>query len=192
MLQIDNAIISLDVLDKKFCCNLQKCKGDCCVHGDSGAPLEENELEIIENIYPLIKPYLTKEGDAAIQAIGCYTIDSDGDYVTPLVNNMECAYVYYENGIVKCSIEKAYNEGIINFIKPISCHLYPIRIKKYTEFDAVNYDRNDLCKSAVRMGNKESIPIYVFLKEPLIRKYGKEWYEQLKYAGDNRNDITKK
>ena len=191
MLQIDNTIISLDILEKNFVCDLSICKGACCVHGDSGAPLEESELEIIENIYPSVKKYLTKEGDKAIKTIGAYTIDSDGDYVTTLVNNKECAYAFFEKGIAKCSIEKAFYDGAIDFKKPISCHLYPVRIKKYKDFDGINYDINDICKSAVQLGNKTNTPLFIFLEEPLTRKYGKEWYKQLHYAGVNKNEIIK-
>ncbi|NOZ45499.1 MAG: DUF3109 family protein [Chlorobi bacterium] len=189
MLQINDTIISLDILDKNFTCNLEKCKGACCIKGDSGAPLEEEELEIIESIYPLIRKYLTTEGDIAIKANGGYTIDSDGDYVTTLVNNNECAYVYFENGIAKCCIEKAFNDGIIDFKKPVSCHLYPVRIKKYKSFQGVNYDKSELCKSAVKLGNKIKQPLFIFLEEPLKRKFGENWYKQLHYAGINKDKI---
>jgi len=192
MLQIDNTILSLDVIEKNFTCDLKKCKGACCVNGDSGAPIEQNELEIIEAIYPLIRKYLTPAGDAAIRSQGGYTIDSDGDYVTTLVDNKECAYTYFDGDIAKCSIEKAFYDGVIEFKKPVSCHLYPVRIKKYKDFDGINYDKNDLCKSAVRLGNNLKKPIYVFLEEPLTRKYGKEWYQQLKYAGENKNKLISK
>jgi hypothetical protein len=192
MLQIDNTLVSLDVIEKNFVCDLLKCKGACCVHGDSGAPLEENELEIIENIYPSIKKYLTKEGDEAIKANGAYTIDQDGDYVTTLVNNKECAYVFFENKIAKCAIEKAFYDGAIEFKKPISCHLYPVRVKKYRNFQGINYDKNDLCKDAVKLGNKSNTPLYNFLEEPLKRKFGEDWYKQLHYAGINKNKIISK
>lgn len=192
MLQIDNALISLDILEKNFACNLKKCKGACCIQGNSGAPLEEDELEIIENIYPAIRSYLTKEGDDAIKSFGAYTIDSDGDYVTTLINKKACAYVYYEDDIAKCSIEKAFYDNVIDFKKPISCHLYPVRIKKYKDFDGVNYDNNDICKAAVRLGNKTRKPLFIFLEEALTRKYGKEWYKQLRYAGKNKEKLISK
>ncbi len=190
MLQIDNTIVSLDLIERNFVCDLKKCKGACCIQGDSGAPLEQEELEIIENIYPSIKSYLTKEGDDAIKSQGAYTIDSDGDYVTTLINNQECAYAYFENGIAKCSIEKAFYDGAIDFKKPLSCHLYPVRVKKYEDFNGINYDKSNLCKSAVRLGNKINQPLFVFLKEALTRKFGVKWYEQLQYAGNNKEKMA--
>lgn len=187
MLQIDKAILSMDILDRRFACDLKKCKGACCVLGDSGAPLEEDEVKILDEIYPTLKPFLRDEGIAAIEKLGTSVVDSDGDNVTPLVDNKECAYVVFEKGIAKCAIEKAYFENKISFRKPVSCHLYPIRITKYAEFDALNYHRWDVCKPAVANGQKEDIPIYIYLKESLTRKFGKEWYEQLCIASKEIN-----
>ena len=184
MLQIDNKILSLDILEKKFVCDVEKCKGACCVHGDSGAPLEENEVTILEEEYKNIKPYLRKEGVAAIEKEGIWVIDSDNDKVTPLVNNNECAYVIFEGGIAKCGIEKAFAEGATFFQKPVSCHLYPVRTKKYKEFEGMNYDTWDICKPATKLGKKLDVPVYKFVKDALIRKYGKEWYQKLKIAVD--------
>ena len=182
MLEIGRAIVSLDVLAKQFACDLGACKGACCEEGDSGAPLEEDELAILEEIYPIVEPYLPEAGRKAIKQQGYSIIDSDGDYVTPLVGNRECAYTIYENGVALCGIEKAYFDGKIQWRKPISCHLYPIRISKYTDFDAVNYDKQEICQSARTCGAKLQLPVYKFLKEPLIRKYGQEWYAQLEEA----------
>ena len=183
MLQIDNALISLDVLEKKFVCELGACKGECCVDGDSGAPLEDKETKIIEDIYQVIEKYMTPEGKKAVKKQGRWLIDSDGDKVTPLVNNLECAYTYKSNdGIVFCAIEKAFIEKEIDFQKPLSCHLYPIRITKYKDYDAVNYEKNKLCIPARVLGEKLGVPLYKFVKSPLIRKYGKEWYKQLEIA----------
>ena len=191
MLQIDKTIISSDILEKKFVCDIKTCKGECCVEGDSGAPLEKHELKILEHIYPIVKKYLTKKGIKAIEQQGVYITDNDGDIVTPLIDNKECAYTYRKKGIVKCAIEKAYFKGEINFRKPISCHLYPIRITKYKDFDAVNFDINELCKSSCILGKKENISLIEFLKEPLIRKYGKQWWEQLRDAAEiyNKSDM---
>lgn len=190
MLQIDNTIISLDILEKTFVCNLGACKGACCVEGDSGAPLEDDETVILEEIYPIVEKHMTPEGKKAVKKHGQWVIDSDGDKVTPLVKNKECAYTYRdENGIIFCAIEKAYLNGEISFQKPLSCHLYPIRISKYQDFDAVNYERNKLCIPARIQGEKLGIPIYKFVKTPLIRKYGEAWYEQLQIATD---EILKK
>ncbi|MDR3094084.1 MAG: DUF3109 family protein [Bacteroidales bacterium] len=180
MFQIGNAIVSRDIFEKKFVCDLRKCKGLCCVQGDSGAPLEEEEIAVLEEILPAVKPYMTSEGLAIVEKEGVFVTDSDGDKVTPLVGSKEdCVYSFYRKGCAYCAIEKAYNERKINFQKPVSCHLYPIRITRYTDFEAVNYHQWQICRDALATGEKTGTPLYVFLKEPLIRKYGKEWYEEL-------------
>lgn len=182
MLQIEKTIISLDLLEKKFSCDLSKCKGICCIHGDSGAPLNEDEVTILKEIFELVKPFLQSEGIASILKQGTSVIDSDGDMVTPLIDGKECAYTIFENGIAFCGIEKAFYAGIVTYKKPISCHLYPVRITEYPDFSAVNYHHWDICKHAVKKGNNENTKVFSFLKEPLIRKFGKEWYEQLEIA----------
>lgn len=183
MLQIDRALISLDVLEKSFVCDLGICKGNCCVEGDSGAPLEEDETGLIEKYYPVFEKYMSANGKKAVKKQGYWIIDSDGDKVTPLVNNNECAYTFKDdNDIVFCAIEKAYNNKEIDFQKPLSCHLYPIRITTYKDFDAVNYETNKLCIPARINGEKLGVPIYKFVKAPLIRKYGQEWYDKLEIA----------
>ena len=188
MLQIDNTIISLDFIEQHFCCDLKKCKGICCVHGDSGAPLEDDEVEILKDIFNKIKPFIRLEGIEAIEKQGTSVIDSDGDLVTPLIDGKECAYVIFDKGIAKCGIEAAFFAGKINFRKPISCHLYPARLTKYSEFTAVNYHRWDICKHAVQKGNSNNIKVHDFLKEALIRKFGENWFEQLKSAETLLND----
>jgi len=186
MIEIDKTLISDDVIQEQFLCDLTACKGACCVHGDAGAPLEEEELSVLDDQYINIKSFLREEGIAAIEQNGKYTLDADGDYVTPLVNGKECAYVVFDaEGITKCGIEKAYEQGVTSFRKPISCHLYPIRTKKYEKFEAVNYHQWDICKAAVLCGKKEKLPVYKFLKEPLILKYGKEWYDALSAYADS-------
>ena len=183
MLEIGKTIVSFDVLKEHFLCDLVKCKGACCVEGDSGAPLTDEEAIIIEEIYPIVEPYMTPEGKMVVAHQGSSMVDSDGDLVTPLVNNRECAFTYKdERGIVKCSIEKAFLDGKIDFRKPVSCHLFPIRITEYKRFDAVNYQELKICKPGRECGRGQQLPLYQFLKEPLIRKYGKEWYEQLSFA----------
>ncbi|HEY4788212.1 MAG TPA: DUF3109 family protein [Bacteroidales bacterium] len=182
MLQIDNTIVSLDVFEKKFVCDVKKCHGACCVQGDSGAPLEESEVSKLAEIFPKVRPFMREEGIEAIMEQGTSVIDSDGDYVTPLINGRECAFVVFENGAAKCTIEKAYEANVISFRKPISCHLYPIRVIKYSNFEALNYHQWDICKPALWYGEKMGIPLYIYLKEPLIRKYGEKWYEQLEIA----------
>lgn len=150
------------------------------MEGDLGAPLEQDELLVLKEIYDTVKPYLSKEGINAIEEQGTYVLDEDGDYSTPTVDGKECAYaVYDDRGILKCGIEQAHLEGKIDFKKPISCHLYPIRTTKYSEFEALNYDRWDICSPACDLGSQLNVPVYKFLKEPLIRKYGKDWYDEL-------------
>jgi len=184
LIQLDNTILSDDLFTTDFVCNLKKCKGICCVEGDSGAPLEKDELAILEDIYDKIKPFLTQKGIEAIEnehAGQKYVIDEDGDYVTPLVKGQECAYVVFEeNGCTKCGIEKAFEAGVINYQKPISCHLYPIRIQEYKTFTAVNYNEWFICSDACSLGKELKVNVIDFLKEPLIRKFGQDWYEKVK------------
>lgn len=185
MIQIEDTIISFDVFQKHFLCDLLACKGACCVEGDSGAPLTGEEAELIEKYYPQFEEYLSEKHKDEVNKQGYSIIDSDGDLVTPLYNNRECAYTYTdEHGITKCAIEKAFLEGKIDFRKPVSCHLFPIRITPYRDFDAVNYQELDICKPGRACGAKNELPLYVFLKEPLIRKYGKEWYKELEIAAE--------
>lgn len=182
MLEIGKTIISLAVIRSCFTCNLSACKGACCVTGDSGAPLEPDEADILKEIFPVIKPYLSEVSVKTIEESGTSVIDFEKDTVTPLNNGKECAYVVFENGIAFCAIEKAYKDGLIGFRKPVSCHLYPIRIKRYRDFDAVNYDRWEICKDAITLGEQINNPVYKFTGEALIRKYGKEWYDMLGIA----------
>lgn len=180
MIEIGNCIISRDIIEKKFICNLEKCKGACCILGDSGAPLDDEELKTIDRAYPKIKHYLRQISVDTIEKHGTYVVDYDNEYVTPLVNQKECAYVIFDGETAKCVFEKAYNDGIIEFRKPISCHLYPIRIQKLKYYDAVNYDRWDICDPAREYGEDKNTPIFKFLQVPLIRKFGKKWYNELK------------
>jgi hypothetical protein len=184
MIAIDKTLISEDLLEKKFVCDLNACKGACCVAGDSGAPLEKDELPILDSILEKVKPYMVKKGIKAVEKYGSYVIDSDGDYTTTLVSSgAECAFVFFdENKIAKCAIEQAYYDGKIDWKKPISCHLYPVRITAHKEYDAVNYDKWSICKPACECGAKLDVPVYKFLKEPLIRKYGKDWFKQLEQS----------
>ena len=185
MIQIDDKLISEDLFSEEFVCNLAKCKGICCVDGDAGAPLDEDETKILDEIYPKIKPYLRSEGIQAIEEQGTYTLDFEGDLVTPLVNNAECAYVIFdEKGYTKCAIEKAYEDGVIDWQKPISCHLYPIRITEYSNFSAINYHEWDICSDACTLGKELGVKVYQFLKKPLIRKYGEEFYQTLSEAAE--------
>jgi hypothetical protein len=191
MLQIQNTLVSFDVIEKKFCCDLQSCKGICCVLGDSGAPLEDSEIDQLNTEISNIVPFLSDKGVKAIDKDGVYTIDRDGDKVTSLIDGKECVFTIFNKGIAFCGIEKAYLEGKTSIQKPVSCHLYPIRIDKYPEFDAVNYHSWDVCQTALLIGAKKKYPLYVFLKEALIRKYGEEWYEELDCAAQEWNKLKK-
>ena len=183
MIQIDDKIISLDVIEKQFVCDLNACKGACCVEGDSGAPLQLEEIDTLSQIFDKVKPFMNQEGINAIDKQGLFVVDSDGDYTTPLVNDRECAFVIFDDdGTAKCSIEKAYKLGEINYKKPISCHLFPIRIQSYPTFEAVNYESIKICEPACDCGSKLEVPVYKFLKEPLIRLYGVDWFNTLEQA----------
>jgi len=189
MILIENTCISDDVEDQFFVCNLDKCKGACCVEGDSGAPLDEVELAILDQIYPHVEPYLSEAGKEVIAKEGTYTTDWEGDFVTPVINGKECAYAIYDKrGILKCGIEEAFNDGKIDYKKPISCHLYPIRVTKYEQYHALNYDRWEICSPACGLGQELGVPVYKFLKEPLIRAYGTDWYNQLTQEINERQE----
>lgn len=180
MIIVENAVISDDVKENFFVCNLEKCKGACCVEGDMGAPLEVDELKTLEDIYEDVKPYLTKEGQEVIEKEGKYVKDVDGDYCTPTIGGKECAYAIRDKkGILKCGIEQAHKEGKTDFKKPVSCHLYPLRITPYDHYDAINYHRWHICNPACSLGRELHVPLYRFLKDALVRKYGEEWYEEL-------------
>jgi len=179
MIQIDNKILSLDILQKQFCCDLPKCLGACCVLGQSGAPLDKEEIAILEDILDAIAPYIKPEGLKAIQKQGVAVIDADGDLVTPLIDGKECAYCISENGISLCGIEKAWLKKKVDFRKPISCHLYPIRVKNYTTFIGLNYDQWDVCEPARKLGLTTNLPVYKCLEDAITRAYGKEFYSQI-------------
>jgi len=180
MLQIGSSIVSLDVLETHFVCDLSGCMGKCCILGDSGAPLEDGEIDILSEIFPKVKPFMTPAGIAVIEEQGMYSIDFDCDKVSPLIGDLEdCAFSFIEHGITYCAIERAFLTGAIEFRKPVSCHLYPVRITKYDEFEAVNFHKWHICKDAIDLGKKKGTPLYIFLKEPLIRKFGLDWYEDL-------------
>lgn len=189
MIAIEHVLLSDEVVQEQFICDLNSCKGGCCVDGDCGAPLTEEETHILADIYPSIKKYLPYEYIAEIEKQGTHTMDDEFGFVTPTVNGGICAYGYTDkDGIVKCGIEKAWRDGVISFQKPISCHLYPIRIKSFPGYEAVNYEpREDLCKAACKLGRKMKLPVYKFLKEPIIRKYGQEFYETLDAVAEKMN-----
>ncbi len=180
MIKVGEVLVSDDIKEKEFVCNLDKCKGACCVEGDFGAPLLEEELAILEEIYPQVKKYLSPEGIAEIERQGTHTVDDEGELCTPVIGGRECVYAIYDKkGILKCGIEQAYNDGEISWKKPISCHLYPIRVTQKKSFEALNYHKWHICSPACALGHELKVPVYKFLKDPLIRKYGKDWYDEL-------------
>lgn len=180
MVEIGDKLISLDVFEKRFVCDLSACKGACCIEGDSGAPLEEEEISIIEDNLDAIKPYMRQEGLDVIDQMGVFYMDQDNEPVTSLVNNAECAFVFFdENNITKCSIEAAHNNGKLDFKKPISCHLYPIRVAKLRNYMAVNYSHWNICKDACKLGAELNVKTFKFLREPIIRKWGEEFYKDM-------------
>lgn len=186
--------MSDDVLQAKFVCDLHKCKGGCCEDGDAGAPLDKEEKKIIDESFETVKPYLTPEGLKAIERQGKYFYDKEFGWVTPTVNGEICAYGYRDGqGIIKCAFEQAYNDGKITWKKPISCHLFPIRLSKSREYIMANYEpRPDLCKAACSLGKKLKVPVYQFLKEPLVRKFGIEFYNALHEIATHHLEEAKK
>jgi len=183
MIAIDNVLLSDQIINDQFVCDLSSCKGACCVDGDAGAPLDKKELKKIDEVFAAVLPYLRPEGIDEINKQGRYVYEKEYGWVTPTINSSICAYgIYDANGIVKCGIEQAYLDGKTKWKKPISCHLFPIIIKKSSDgiTDFANYQpREDHCKAACTLGKKLKVPVYKFLKEPLIRKYGSDFYEAL-------------
>lgn len=179
MVQIGDKIVSKDLFDQHFICDLKKCEGNCCVFGDSGAPLDEDEVHTLEEHIDDIKPFMRAEGLRAVSQKGSWVIDSDGDKVTPLVGDEECAYVVFEDGIAWCAIEKAFERGYLPMQKPVSCHLYPIRVSHLKNGVALNYHRWSICEPARILGKKEGMPVFRFLKDPIIRVYGSQFYNEL-------------
>jgi len=185
MFQLQKTIVSEEILEKDFVCNLSACKGACCVDGDAGAPLTQEETQILADIYPKVKPFLRKEGIAAIEAQGTHVIGSDGELETTLIDGKDCAYVIFDNKTALCGIEQAYNQGEVSWKKPVSCHLYPIRVKEYSDFSAVNYHKWHICSDACALGAELQVPVYKFVKEALVRKFGIDWYEELEKVAED-------
>lgn len=186
MFQLGKTIVSEAIIENEFVCNLGACKGACCIEGEAGAPVTTEEVEILKEIYPKVKPFLRPEGIAAIEAQGTHIVSDLDELETPLVNGKECAYVTFtENGTASCGIEDAYNAGEVSFRKPISCHLYPVRVQDYSEFAAVNYHKWPICNDACTLGKELQVPVYKFTKEALIRKFGEHWYAELEKVALN-------
>lgn len=184
MLQIGDKLVSLDLAERFFCCDLDKCLGECCIEGDAGAPITRQEMEKLKEVLPVVEPYLTPKAKEAIKERGVAYIDEEGDLVTNIVDGRDCVFTCYgANGMCLCAIEKAFREGKIkDFRKPASCYLYPVRVTKYPSFTAVNYHRWKICKAAEVLGKKEGIRLFEFLKEPLTAYFGKDWYDELALA----------
>lgn len=186
MFQLGKTIVSEEIIKKDFVCNLSACKGACCVDGEAGAPLEKDEVNILEEIYPKVKTFLRKKGRDVIEKQGTSIKNDWGELETPLIDGADCAYVIFdEKNTALCGIEEAYNQGIIDFKKPVSCHLYPVRVKDYNEFAAVNYHKWDICDDACTLGKELQVPIYKFVKQALIRKFGQDWYDELEKVASN-------
>ncbi|MBT8281908.1 MAG: DUF3109 family protein [Muriicola sp.] len=184
MFQLGKTLVSEEIIEKDFVCNLTACKGACCVDGDAGAPLEDSETIILKDIYEEVKPFLRQEGIEAIESLGHYVKGEDGEWETPLIGNRECAYtVFDDRGIAKCGLEEAYMKGATTWKKPVSCHLYPVRVTEYTNLTAVNYHKWQLCDPACDLGESLQVPIYKFVREALIRKFGENWYKELEEIG---------
>ncbi len=189
---IDQTIVSDDIFEIEFICDLEQCRGACCVEGDAGAPLNEEEIAILEDIVDEVKPYMTPAGIQEIEQTGTFDYDEDGSFVTPLIDGRDCAYIYFdEQGIAKCAIEKAFEEGCSGplehkFKKPVSCHLYPVRLVQLDEYVAVNYHKWQICKKALKKGKSVGLPLYKYLREPLVRYFGQAWYDDLYAEGERR------
>ncbi|MGC1633578.1 MAG: DUF3109 family protein [Gelidibacter sp.] len=186
MFQLGKTIVSEDIIQKDFVCNLSACKGACCIDGDAGAPLELDETKIMEDIYDKVKPFLRQVGIDAIEAQGTFITTDDGDFETPLIDGADCAYVIFDKkGTALCAFEEAYNQGVIDWKKPVSCHLYPIRVTDYSEFSAINYHKWEICDDACTLGKELQVPVYKFVKQALIRKFGEDWYMELEKVAEN-------
>jgi len=179
MIQIDDKVVSRELFENYFICHLEKCKGDCCVFGDSGAPLEKDETALIEIHVNSIRPFMRKEGIREVVRQGCWIVDRDGDRVTPLVGHEECAYTVFINGIARCAIEMAYEAGAVPIQKPVSCHLYPIRVSRLKNAVALNYHRWSICEPARILGEQKGVPVFRFLRDAITRVYGEGFYDEL-------------
>ena len=189
LIEVKDKVVSTQIFERKFVCDLNACKGACCVEGDAGAPLTFEEIDLLEENLEGILPYMRPEGIEEVKKTGVFYMDGDNEPVTSLVNGAECAFVYFdEKGITKCSVEQAYKDGKSTFKKPISCHLYPIRVQKYTDFEALNYNEWAICEPACACGDKLDVPVYKFLKEPLIRAYGEEFFQELEIVDRELKD----
>ena len=193
MLIVGNVLVSEELIDKCFCCDIEQCKGICCVEGDSGAPVAPDEVAELEEYYSDYKKFMTEEGVAVVDNGGTFVFNGGDSFDTPLVeSNDACAFAFFEDGVAKCAIEKCFLNQKIPFRKPSSCYLYPIRVNRVGDYEALNYDHWSICKSAVENGNRLKLPVYKFLKEPLVAKYGEAWYAELEEMVRLRNENSSK
>ena len=192
MIRIGGTIVSLDLLEKRFCCDLPGCHGSCCRYGESGAPLAPEEVAELKRIWPVVSEYVSAEGYSAVNAQGTSVVDSDGDPVTPLIGGMECAYAIVQDGVYYCAIEKSWSERRVKFRKPISCHLFPVRVREHPDFIAVNYEEISICEPGRVKGRGEGIQAYRFLKDALVRRFGKHWYKELELAAREWDNYNRK
>lgn len=180
MLEIQNTLVTLDLIERFFCCDLSRCLGQCCIDGDAGAPVTPEEVDLLREVLPEVWNDLAPEARRVIEEQGVSYVDEEGDLVTSIVNGRDCVFTCYaEGGMCLCAIEKAYREGRVKWRKPMSCALYPVRLKEYDGFTAVNLHRWKICKCAEVLGRREGLRAYQFLRGPLIDRFGQEWYEEL-------------
>ncbi len=188
MFAVDNVLVSDDLLDAPFCCNLAACFGGCCVHGESGAPLEADERSKLEEILPEVRKYLRPEALRVIEREGVWEEVAHGEYATTCVDGAECVFVTYEGPVAKCAVQRVYEEGRVDFPKPISCHLFPVRVENHGEMDALNYERVSRCDPARKLGGRRGLQLADFLRVPLIRKYGESWYTKFRAVCELRRE----
>jgi len=193
IIEIGDKLVSGEIFEKEFVCNLNACKGACCIEGNEGAPLQQGEIDLLEEHLEAIKPYMTEGGVKQVDTKGVFYMDRENEPVTSLVRGKECAFVFFdEKGITKCAVQQAYRDEKIPFNKPISCHLYPIRVKKYKSFTTLNYDKWPICKDACALGEELGVPVYRFLEEPLKRVYGVAFYTELEKVAEALKELNKK
>ncbi|MCI5777313.1 MAG: DUF3109 family protein [Bacteroidales bacterium] len=180
MIEIEGKVINTEIFRRRFVCDISKCKGTCCYDGDSGAPLEKEELDKLTEVFPAVEPLLSDKEREEISRQGLWVTDADGDFVTPIIDGRECVYTNREpDGTWSCAIEKAFREGKTNWRKPISCYLYPIRVSKTRKYELLNFHEWEVCRPAMELGQKVGTPAYKFLREPIIEKFGEDFYKEL-------------
>lgn len=189
MIEIEGKIVSTDIITERFLCDLGSCRGICCVEGNAGAPLEPDEAEVLSREWEAYKPFMTGAGVAAVESQGFAIVDDDGDLVTPLVGDAECAYSYSRDGVTLCAIEKAWAEGLTRFRKPVSCHLYPIRVVRFGNGSlGLGYHRWAVCDGARKLGRERGVPVFRMLREAIVRRFGEEFFSALEAAEKHLGD----